>query len=186
MSTVRAFICIELPDVLRDELARLQKLLKPASRGVRWVRPQGIHLTLKFLGDVKTDQLPAIESAVENATADVLPFELKADGAGAFPNYKRPRVYWIGINDPTDTLATLQQQIEAAIEPLGFPREKRSFSPHLTLGRVKSPDNLPAIQDILEAASLNAEPFTVRQIILMKSELQPGGAVYTPLHTFEL
>ncbi len=186
MAQIRTFICIDLPSPIRNELATLQNSLKPTSSGVRWSNPDGIHLTLKFLGDVDETALDDIHHAVQKAAENTGPFRIDLSGTGAFPSFARPNVYWIGIKEPSGALLALQRNIENELEKLGFPKEHRAFSPHLTIGRVKSQSGLKELGKTLQDVKLPSMTFLVDDIIVMKSLLQPGGARYIPLSVVKL
>jgi 2'-5' RNA ligase len=185
METVRTFIAIELsPDVLAriGELqTRIKKDVPPSL--VRWVRPEGIHLTLKFLGEVPADKIDAIAEAMQGACAPHPPFAVAIAGMGCFPNPRRPRVVWVGVDEPSGTLARLQRDVERAMKPLGFPPEGRKYSPHLTLGRVKgrAPAALQALGEYVSRAQVHLGEMGVSSIHLIRSDLQPSGAVYSEL-----
>jgi 2'-5' RNA ligase len=183
---IRTFICIELPDDLKATIAAIQEQFKAHKANVSWVRPDNIHLTLKFLGDVEQQRLPGIAALVSDITKPHSPFSLIPEGHGVFPNAKSPRVFWLGIKDETGQLLNLQDAIESAMESLGFAREHRTFQPHLTIGRVRpyrKPKELtPAFMNITFAEP----PFTVEHVAVMQSDLKPTGAVYTPLHVVKL
>lgn len=184
---LRTFIAIELDDTVRAALGMVQDELKlRIPRGsVRWVDPASIHLTLKFLGETPAARLPEIEMALRAACASFSPLDLIVEGRGCFPNFRRPNVIWVAIRDRGNLLARLQQSVEKHIAPLGWPIEKRPFRPHLTLGRVNR-DLRPGDRVAIGAA---VEEFEVEQIAtihvasvsLMRSDLQPSGAVYTRL-----
>lgn len=183
---IRTFICIELPDELKAAIAAIQEQFKMHKAHVSWVRPQNIHLTLKFLGDVEQQRLPDIIAQVNNVATAYSPFWLTPHGQGVFPTTKHPRVFWLGINDETGQLPALQAAVESALESLGFPKEQRRFQPHLTIGRVR-PYRKP--KDLTQAflhLAFSASPFLVDHITVMQSELKPTGAVYTPLHVVAL
>jgi 2'-5' RNA ligase len=186
MQTVRTFIAIELsPDILA-QVGRLQdRVREDLPPGlVRWVHPEGIHLTLKFLGDVDQAALPEIEQALRAACAPHAPFDLRVADMGCFPNPRRPRVVWIGVEDESHSLVPLQRDVEQAIAPLGFPTEQRGFQPHLTLGRVKErrqADELEALGAYIARAKVRVGQMSVDSVHLMRSELLPGGAVYSAL-----
>ncbi|MBN1933429.1 MAG: RNA 2',3'-cyclic phosphodiesterase [Anaerolineae bacterium] len=185
MSTIRTFIAIELPQETLNSIARAQARIKQDTPEglVRWVQPQGIHLTLKFLGDTPTNQVAAIGEALQAACAPHGPFTLSVGGLGCFPDLKRPRVVWIGVDEPGGHLKRLQQSIERMVAPLGFPTEGRPFSPHLTLGRVKEgrADELRALGEYVARARVQASEVRATSVSLIRSDLLPGGAVYTPL-----
>jgi 2'-5' RNA ligase len=184
---IRTFIAIELPEPLRTSLRRLQDRLKEqiSPQSARWVPPRGIHLTLKFLGQTSTDQIDAITEALKSACADIAPFTYSVGGLGCFPNPRRPRVVWVGVQERTGALSTLQRATEDACAGFGFQRERRAFRPHLTLGRLR--DNAPArerraIGELIEQAEVGSlAEVTATGIRFVRSDLRPDGAVYTTL-----
>jgi len=192
MASQRTFVAIELDEELREALGRLQGLLrqKVASGCLRWVRPEGIHLTLKFLGDTSPAQVEQVKDALALAAAGVPPFEFTVGGVGCFPNTRRPRVVWVGVHEPTGALKRLRDAVEAQVAPLGFPTESRPFSPHLTLGRVHRRASKSEVQElgavIAASAVGNIDEMHVGEVCYIKSDLQPGGAVYTTLSCAEL
>jgi len=189
---IRTFIAIELNDALHHALGEVQHRLQrePAARLIRWVAPSSIHITLKFLGDVEANQLPALHDALVKACEDTPPFVLTLAGLGAFPNTKRPNNLWVGATGHVEVAAQLAQKIDAACTALGFPRETRPFTTHLTLGRVKkdvSPSERASIGAMVEAMRVNAlGDLRVDHVSVMKSELRPRGSVYTRLYAIEL
>ena len=184
---LRSFIAIEIPADLQDAMdkstARLKKAL--ARPLVRWVPPHNVHLTLKFLGDVSPANLELLAQALKVEAEQHASFSLSIGGLGAFPNSRRPRVIWIGIEAPA-ALPTLQRGIEAAAARLGYAPETRPFSPHLTIGRVNQNASASEVQQIRAAlgqtrvGALGA--VTVEAVHIFKSDLQPSGAVYTHLY----
>ncbi len=186
MGKIRTFICFELPDKIKEKIADLQDDLKPFGDGVRWMRPDSIHLTLKFLGDVEEEQIPEITSAVQKASDAIPPLKIQVSGCGAFPNFRRPRVFWVGVKEESGKLLELGSNIEMALEEIGYPKEKRDFSPHLTFGRVKSRNGIPEMTDFLKKHNFELKPFKADQVIVMQSQLRPTGAVYTPLKEVSL
>ena len=179
---IRSFIAIELPDEIRHALAEVQKHLRRDVAGVRWVEPGSIHLTLKFLGDIPAEQIQPIVAAAMGAVQDEPPVSLGVSGLGAFPNPRRPRVIWVGIEGDVARLGRLQARLEEALEPLGFPREERAFRPHLTVGRVKDPRRPPDLtRPLADVAVPRCNSFDVREILLYKSDFRPTGAIYTKL-----
>jgi 2'-5' RNA ligase len=185
MHTIRAFIAIELTAPIRERLgdlqSRMQQDLPP--KLLRWVGPEGIHLTLVFLGEIPVEQVGPITEALGEACAGHAPFGISIAGMGCFPNTRRPRVVWVGVEEPSGALARLQRDVEGALEPLGFPPEGRRFSPHLTLGRVKGGGKqaLAALGTYVEQARARVGEMRVEEVHLIRSDLQPGGAVYTEL-----
>ncbi len=192
MEQIRTFVAIELDKSIKDGLADLQDQLKAkAPKGaVRWVRPEGIHLTLKFLGNVPVERIEGVIKALEEACQGFSPFSLSVGGLGCFPNLKRPRVIWVGVEEPTGELAALQAAIEKALVKLGFQPEERKFQPHLTLGRLKrqaSRGQPQRLGELIESMTIGEiGEMEARIVSLMKSELKPTGAVYTRLAAVKL
>lgn len=179
---IRTFIAIELPQAVHQGLDNFCRELKRSRAQVSWVRPENIHLTLKFLGDVAPEQLNPIQEALEKAAAETAPFRLQAAGCGAFPSLKQMHIVWVGVRGDHEPLNALQKQIESALAPMGFKREDRPFKPHLTIGRVKGRQGTRALQENLMAnQAFETETFDVAEVVLYKSDLRPEGARYTPL-----
>jgi 2'-5' RNA ligase len=181
----RLFIAIELPSDILAYLSQIQSHLKQQTppNTVRWVEAQGIHLTLKFLGDVPKVQIPTIQDRLDQATRNLRPFELTTASLGCFPNVRRPRVVWVGIQG--DILQQLQGLVEQQIAPLGYPTENRAFSPHLTLGRVRQEtktQDAAQLSALLSKITTNRQSWNVSCVSLMRSELKQTGAVYTELY----
>jgi 2'-5' RNA ligase len=190
-SQFRLFVACELPSEMRTALAALQEALRrQGAPSVRWVRPEGIHLTLKFLGAVPTQRAATISAALAPTVEGIHPLELSLGALGAFGGRRGVRVVWVGVEGDVERVAELQRRVEAALERLGFPAEQRAFSPHLTLARV--PDHIGSAErerlwDLTKAlASPPAVRVTVRELSLMRSILGPGGAVYERLAAFPL
>ena len=179
---IRAFIAVELPKGVKSFLKELSAKLKGFGGDVRWTRPEGIHLTLKFLGNIKSEQAPALGEAIKSVCGDCRRFPLDVAGVGAFPGLGRPRVIWTGLQDPLGRLVPLAAKLEDLVAEQGFEREKRPFRPHLTLGRVKSgrvnPELVAAIRDMSDLAGPS---FVAEHLVLFQSVLKPSGAEYTPL-----
>ncbi|HSD82857.1 MAG TPA: RNA 2',3'-cyclic phosphodiesterase [Anaerolineae bacterium] len=187
MDAIRAFIAIELPDAVLAEVGNIEARLKPQMppEAIRWVKADSIHLTLKFLGQVPSDQLSLIMLSLRTAVAAHAPFTLEVKGAGCFPNIHRPRVVWVGVQENGHGLHALQRAVENAIAPLGYPTEIRDFTPHLTLGRlardVRQSDQ-KKIGEVVQAAGVGSlGKWEVKQVALIKSDLKPSGAEYTIL-----
>lgn len=187
MTAIRSFIAIELPGEIQARLNRIINQMKPELTGaVRWTPPGNIHLTIKFLGDVSPSNLEILIRVLQSLSSKQAEFEIKIGKIGAFPSIKRPRVIWVGV-EASSALKALQQTVENETKKLGYPTEDRPFSPHLTLGRVNHHAISEEISRITETlSSIQVDQigsFTVRHLTLFKSELKPGGAVYTPLLT---
>jgi len=191
MEQVRCFIAIELPEEIKAGLTRLQAQLKSSDQpGVKWVDPYGIHLTLKFLGNVDADRVSQITRAMEEAAQGISPFHLEIKGLGVFPNLRRVRVAWVGISGEVDKLLQLQQRIESNLAELGFAPEPRAFTPHLTLARVRDQASLDERQRLGQLISSTkfetAYSFPVEAISLMRSQLTREGAIYSQISSIEL
>ena len=184
---MRLFLAIPIDKPILDALAGATDRLRETRAPVRWVRPEGMHLTLKFLGDTEPEEVASLVDAVSGVTNGVMPFPLSVHGAGAYPNLKRPRVLWAGVTENSGTIRRLVMGIEEVSEPLGWERERRRFSPHVTIGRVKGNMNLGRLAAAMEG--LKEEHWgdqEAREVVLYRSELKPGGAVYEKVHVFGL
>ncbi len=185
--SLRCFIAVGLPADIREGVGGFTETLASRVRGVKWVVPDKLHLTLKFLGPVERPRVPELAQALEEAAARRPPFRVCFRGAGVFPKPERPRVVWIGISEGGPELAALQEAIEARIAPLGYPRERRHFTPHLTIGRVKTVHR----PGILAAALAEVEDrvwgdCVVPGVQLIRSQLFPTGPTYSILHQARL
>jgi 2'-5' RNA ligase len=184
---MRTFIAIEIPDEIKQGMAEIQRRLRDSGVNAGWTRPDGIHLTLKFLGEVSEAKVPEIRTALVRAAGGCGGFQLEVMGVGTFPNPGSARVVWIGVSDETGMLVKLQTAVEEAMVGLGFEKEMRKFTPHLTLGRIRyirSRDQWLKSLDTVRDARLSS--FEVRTVSLIKSELKPSGALYTNLGVSEL
>jgi RNA 2',3'-cyclic 3'-phosphodiesterase len=187
VDTYRLFIAVNLPaevrQWLREARAALEARTPPGT--VHWTDPNGIHLTLKFLGEVPSRRVDEIRAVMDGLGSSFRPFPLTAAGLGCFPNTSRPRVIWAGIQGGP-LLGDLQKRMEQDLERIGFPAERRPFSPHLTLGRVRDGVAGPRLAEIgraVEGVSLKSiAGMDVKDVCLFRSVLLPGGAVYTVLH----
>lgn len=179
MAAIRTFIAIHLTDEIRQEIERTIGFLSPRARGVRWVSPENLHLTLRFLGDVEEKRMPEVCEAVSTAAGEVPPFAIRVGDFGAFPGLDRPKVLWIGVEGDTVTLGELQRRVETELVRRGFPEEDRPFSPHLTVGRTVR--DRRASVPVPPAAITPGPEMTVREVFVIKSDLRPEGPVYTPL-----
>lgn len=190
---IRTFLAVELPPPLKQALARLQadvrnrisRELSPAMR-IQWVRPDAIHLTLKFLGDIPEEQVDVLKSVVGNILGSVTPFSIEVAGLGVFPDLRAPRVLWVGLSggDGPAGLSHLATTIELSVAALGYPPESRPFNPHLTLARIKegSREVGRALARIgLLDGNVQLGRLDVRTVALIQSELRPSGSVYTKL-----
>ena len=179
---IRSFIAIGIPETILQAIGKAQETLKGYDLGIRWVRKEGIHLTLKFLGNIGWDDVEEIQVAMKEAAKDFSPFTVRAEGIGVFPDLKRPRVIWVGVSGEVEGVRALQKDLESRLNGLGFPREKRSFKGHLTLGRVKGRLDVARLTKALEVLEgFRTESFTAQSVVLFQSDLRPNGAVYSKL-----
>jgi RNA 2',3'-cyclic 3'-phosphodiesterase len=188
---LRLFVAIPVPAAIRNEMMRVQHELQPlAPRGVvRWTKPEQLHLTLRFLGDVSSDRVAALQESVRAVCAGGLVLHLRAQGIGSFPSARSPRVIWIGIRDGESRLGDLQRKIEAAVQPFTAEPGGERFAGHVTLGRFKQFRHLELKALTGHAEMMKTRMFgewTAPEIELIRSELSPTGAHYTTLATFLL
>ena len=191
MEPIRAFVAIELPEQVKSVLTQLQNdLRRSKTASVKWSGPEGIHLTLKFLGNVDASEMPKLKEALSGAVSGVAPFSLELGNPGAFPNTHPPRVVWVGVGGEMETLQTLHNNVERELAPLGFSPEGRSFSPHLTLGRVRegsTADDRRRLGETVALLKVGEKPtFEVEALSLIRSTLTPKGAIYSCLASFAL
>ena len=191
MALIRAFIAVQLPEGLKKELADLETQLKKNSPPViKWVDPNSIHITLKFLGEISPDSIEELMLAIEESARGIQPFQLEVRELGAFPGLDRTQILWVGIKGAMEKIEELEKRIEAHTAQLGFPRENRPFTPHLTLGRVRDgarPNELQRIGKLFSEINFSTSNHVdVKAIDLMKSRLTPTGAIYTCIGSVKL
>jgi len=180
---IRAFVAVKIPSEIRHGLAEIRRQLKRTGADARWVKPDNVHLTLRFLGnDVPSRIVDAIGGSLHDRLKSVQPFRITVGGLGAFPNVTKPRVVWLGI-EPTDgPLLELREAVEDAVEEVGWAREDRPFAPHLTLGRIKSQSSIGNLRRLLEKGTSDLiGRMVVDAVALIRSELTPSGPVYETL-----
>ncbi len=191
MEQIRAFIAIELPDQVKCDLSELLGRIRPGQeRAVKWVDPDSIHLTLKFLGNIPAEKAIDVARAIGEAAAEAKPFTLELQGLGAFPNLRSPRVVWVGLGGDVRLIGDLQKRIDQAMIHLGFPAERREFSPHLTLGRLRDKatrEERRSLGESIRSMRLESSPpFLVDEVCLMRSILTSAGAIYHRLASVHL
>ncbi len=183
---MRCFIAIDIPADIRQSITDVIGKCNQGSKGVKWVAPEKIHITLKFLGEVKEDRIPAVQEKLVPVCAERDIFSIAIKGAGAFPNFKYPNVLWIGI-DESEELKRLYEDIEDVLSKLGFEKENRKFSPHLTIGRVKDRRGIePVIKELYTFKDMFFGSMEVKEVLLMRSILKPAGAEYSKIAGFKL
>lgn len=178
---MRTFIAIEIPAEIRAALAALQIDLRRAKADVGWTKPDNIHLTLQFLGEIEEQRISEIADVLAGCAGQFQAFTLRLNGVGVFPNARQPRVLWAGLSGEVETLLAMQRDLAARLSAIGIKGDGKAFHPHLTIGRVKSNRNARELVAQADLSSLPALPFAVHEIALVKSELLPAGARYTAL-----
>ena len=177
---MRCFLAIELPEAVRDQLARLQERLGSQVHGVRWTRTDHVHLTVKFLGEVPDRDIPGVCDTATTVAARYEPFELEVGGAGCFPPRGSARIVWVGIPDPPQAFIDCQRACEAGYAELGFKAERRPYHPHLTIGRVKDPRASRDIRLVVENEQrFEAGRFPGEELVLFQSVLERSGPIHT-------
>ena len=180
---MRTFIAVEIPKEIRQAVGEYINSIKECMKDVKWVEPQNLHFTIKFLGEVKNSDIRNIKECVENVANEFSSFALGLSDTGFFPSKYKPKVVWIGVDGGKDTLLDLYQDMERCFEQYGYDREAKTYSPHLTIGRVKkfkmvtAPENLPDFEPVM---------FTVSRLAVMKSTLTPEGPIYEKISESEL
>jgi len=183
---IRTFIAVKISDEQRAGVAEVLDRLRCHDVSVKWVEPKNMHITLKFLGDTAEENLPQLFDAISDALNGARRFDLKLAGLGQFPPRKPPRVIWAGIQSGYENLRDIASKIDKALEPFGFEPEKRKFSAHVTIGRVKNNRNIRLVTDDLEKIGFDSPGTTVSEVVFFKSDLTPKGPIYTSLKKFEL
>ena len=178
--SLRVFLALDLDEPVKKQLLRLQNRLAAVGADVRWVKAEHIHLTMKFLGDVSDKIAADLCRLSQNVAAEFEPFEFTARGAGCFSNHGRPRVIWMGVDDPSGSVRRLHDRIEKTLAPLGLRRELRAFKPHITLGRISSPRNALELRaDVEKNNAFEAGTQQATEITVYSSQLSPEGPIHT-------
>lgn len=187
MAILRTFIAIEMPESIRQKIQNLQAELKSFPAKVTWVKPENIHLTLKFLGDTEDNTIDSIGDQLAISAASFSPFKINIGGVGAFPNFKQPRVFWVGSPTGADKLVEIAAEIDQRMNTLGFETDKRKYSAHFTIARVRDSRGIgPMVKSLQSKHDFDAGEFIVNKISLIKSELTPQGPIYSVLKTVGL
>jgi 2'-5' RNA ligase len=182
---IRAFVAIELPEEVKSFLRAIVTSLKKTGADVKWASPEGTHLTLKFLGNISADLVAALEAQLAPAFSGQKAITLRVGGLGAFPSLGKPRVIWAGLEDAERALVPLARKVEDLLVPLGLEPEKRAFTPHLTLGRVRSNKKIAdLVEEVRQNMDVAGPSFLANHAILFQSILKPTGAEYHPLVRF--
>lgn len=184
---MRLFVGCKIDQAVRGRLAEVIERLESSVAGVKWVDPEKTHITLKFLGEVENERLEGIMSSLERALKNIRPFTVSFEGLGCFSPNGSPRVLWVGISEGARELTALSGTAESALEPMGFEREGRAFSPHITLGRVRKGVRPRGAAEAVSGNKTTAfGSQRIECVSLIQSVLNPAGAVYTPVRTWDL
>ena len=174
---MRAFVAIKIPDSIKERIAKIEKELE-GIQGVKWVKPDNIHLTLKFLGEVRESQIGELNLAIKSCIRGIKPFRISFSEIGGFPNLRHPKVIWVGVKEGMDILIELINRLEQEFSKLGFKPETREPSPHLTIGRIKKNKIVDAE---LKLRIFETSSFIADKVYLIKSTLTPDGPIYTDI-----
>lgn len=187
MESIRTFIAIQMPADIRQKLAEIGEELKKSGADAKWVAEDNFHITLKFLGNVTAGRMTAVSQVVGSVVERTESFHLVLSGVGAFPRLSRPSVVWVGISDGSDRVASLAEKIDAELGRLGFEREERPFSGHVTIARIRTSKNLERLKEIIEGLrEQHVGVFGVESVAIMKSELRRSGPIYTAINEYDL
>ena len=180
---IRSFIAVKVPQNVKSLMTDAMAAFHDLDPYVRWVKIEGVHLTLKFLGNIETSQMEPVSECINEAVEGQRPFRVTVGGTGVFPNIRNPRVLWIGLSEDRDELSLIYEKLESKLKGLGFEPETRPFNPHLTLGRFRDSRKGGRVinGEMLEKAAPGPESFMVDRVFLMRSRLHPAGAKYTVL-----
>jgi len=185
---IRSFLAFELPPPIREALIDLFAKVRRISLDAKWVRPEGIHLTVVFMGSVREDDIPVMAEFIGGVCSSYGPFTMGLKGMGCFPNSRRPRVLWLGVEGSLERMSRLRNEIQKGLVPFGIREEDRDFRPHLTLARFKTPFGKTGELEKLmtEHRGLTSPACSLNELVLFRSDLRPGGAVYTKLRSWQM
>lgn len=183
---MRTFIAIDICDKAKKEVALLEEGLKKAHADVKWVKVENVHLTLKFLGEVAEEKIKDISGILDGIASEYSKFDITLSQIGAFPKLDYPRVVWVGIEGNSAALKEIAAKVDEGCTKIGFEKEKRPFSAHITLGRVRSPKNKRELKEAIVNLSITPLTSSVDELVLYQSVLTPQGPVYTKIHKSKL
>ena len=185
---IRSFLAFELPEPIRKIVTRVSEEIRKSALDVRWVRPEFIHLTVVFMGDIQSEQISSMGDPLKAVCSNHAPFRISLKPMGCFPNTRNPRVIWLGIDGDIERMSQFRDDLQQALSPFGIKEEERAFRPHLTLGRFKKPGKRQTeLEQFLETYRDLASPScTLGELVLFRSDLKPGGAVYTKMLSWPL
>jgi RNA 2',3'-cyclic 3'-phosphodiesterase len=176
---IRTFIAVPLPDLLKQDVDKLIVGFKPLADGISWVRAANLHFTLRFLGDIEKNSIPALKQSIESHLSGISQFKIRLAGLGCFPNLNRPRVVWVAAAGDIEQMKELAGKVETACRESDYGSADKPFAPHLTIGRVKFPSGLDELIGNIKTVKFETDSFTVEKVIIYKSDLTPRGPIYT-------
>jgi RNA 2',3'-cyclic 3'-phosphodiesterase len=185
---IRSFLAFELSAEMRSTVSGVYENVRNSRLEVRWVKPQGIHITVVFMGDVREEDVAHIGNEVGKVCSEFAPFHASLKGMGCFPNTRNPRVIWIGLEGEIERMSNFREDLQRRLVPFGVKVEKRGFNPHLTLGRFKKPSRGETeIGELIHKhKDLTSPVCALHELVLFKSDLKPGGAIYTKMLSYAL
>ncbi len=185
---IRSFLAFELPESIKTVVTRVSAEIRKSSLDVRWVKPESIHLTVVFMGDVQPGHIPSMGESLGAVCANYGSFSISLKPMGCFPNIRNPRVIWLGLDGDLERMSLFRDDLQAALLPFGIKEEDRAFRPHLTLGRFKKPGKRQTeLEQMLEKyRDLSSPACTLDELVLFRSDLKPGGSVYTKMLSWRL
>ncbi|OGS47066.1 MAG: 2'-5' RNA ligase [Elusimicrobia bacterium RIFOXYD2_FULL_34_15] len=183
---MRLFVAVNISEDSKEKIFNIQTEFKRSSADVKWVEKENLHLTLKFLGEVAEDKLDSVKERIKQSFSGIKRFEICFEYTGAFPTEKFPKVLWIGISKGTVELKDISQKLENSLEELGFEKEKREFSAHLTIGRFRSNFGKEKLFDRIKKKQIEKITENIKSVFLMKSTLTPKGPIYNVIEEFQL
>ena len=185
---IRSFLAFELPYNIKKMVRQVSEHIRRANLNVRWVNVDNIHLTVVFMGNIREEDIPAIKGQIRKACMEFGPFDIELNGLGVFPNVQRPRVLWLGLDGDIERMSSLKSALQELLKPFGIKEEKRSFRPHLTMGRFRKPNRGDSTLDniISQYKDLDGPVCQLKELIMFKSELKREGAEYTKMESWPL
>ena len=185
---IRSFLAFELPYDIKRMVKQISKDIRRSKLNVRWVRVDNIHLTVIFMGNMRAEDISAARGEIKKICIEFGPFDIKLKGLGVFPNRQRPRVLWLGLDGEIERMSSLRDSLQELLKPFGIKEEKRSFKPHLTMGRFRKPNKGDSLLDniISQYKDLGSPVCQLKELVMFKSELKPEGAEYTRVESWPL
>lgn len=185
---IRSFLAFELPLDIKRIVARVSGEFRESTLNVRWVQADNIHLTVVFMGNIKSEEIKAIGDVSQKVCLKYAPFDILLSGMGSFPNKRNPKIIWLGLSADLERMSHFRNALQKGLKPFGIKEEKRGFRPHLTLGRFRKFNRADSQWDefILRYKDLESPVRPLNELVLFKSDLKPGGAVYTKLESWPL